>query len=158
MTLGNDLKILIFCGAGNKKWDADIRFRCDLDELLSRLNFADSRISWIRNSCFKERIHGNHLRPVAVIKISDGLPRWQGSRGQQRAHLGPVVPRWALCWPYELCFPTATNLSIDMADLAHSLVCTWTITLLSRVPKLCISCIWWRTYMRIAAEKVTRCY
>ena len=32
------------------------------------------------------------------------IPRWQGSWGQNGAHLGPVSPRWAPFWPHEPCY------------------------------------------------------
>ena len=35
---------------------------------------------------------------------SEYQPREQGSWGQHGAHLGPVGPRWAPCWPYEPCY------------------------------------------------------
>ena len=28
----------------------------------------------------------------------------QGSWGQHEAHLGPTGPRWAPCWPHEICY------------------------------------------------------
>ena len=31
-------------------------------------------------------------------------PRQQASQGQHGAHLGPVGPRWAPCWPHEPCY------------------------------------------------------
>ena len=31
-------------------------------------------------------------------------PRKQSSWGQHGAHLGPVGPRWAPCWPHEPCY------------------------------------------------------
>ena len=31
-------------------------------------------------------------------------PWQQGSWGQHGAHLGPTGPRWAPCWPHELCY------------------------------------------------------
>ena len=31
-------------------------------------------------------------------------PWKQGSWGQHGAHLGPTGPRWAPCWPHELCY------------------------------------------------------
>ena len=31
-------------------------------------------------------------------------PWEQGSWGQHGAHLGPTEPRWAPCWPHELCY------------------------------------------------------
>ena len=32
------------------------------------------------------------------------LPLQQGSWGQHGVHLGPTGPRWAPCWPHELCY------------------------------------------------------
>ena len=32
------------------------------------------------------------------------MPRWQNPWGQHGAHLGPVGPSWAPCWPYEPCY------------------------------------------------------
>ena len=32
------------------------------------------------------------------------IPWLQGSWGQHGAHLGPTGPRWAPCWPHELCY------------------------------------------------------
>ena len=32
------------------------------------------------------------------------IPRSQSSLGQHGAHLGPVGPRWAPCWPHEPCY------------------------------------------------------
>ena len=39
-------------------------------------------------------------------------PWWQGSWGQHGAHLGPTGPRWAPCWPHELCSLGTLNHSI----------------------------------------------
>ena len=33
-----------------------------------------------------------------------GWPWERGSWGQHRADLGPTGPRWAPCWPHELCY------------------------------------------------------
>ena len=35
---------------------------------------------------------------------TENIPRLQGSWGQHGAHVGPVVPRWAPCWPHEPCY------------------------------------------------------
>ena len=43
-----------------------------------------------------------HTLPSGHITGPDG-PRQQGSWGQHGAHLGPVGPRWAPCWPHERC-------------------------------------------------------
>ena len=32
------------------------------------------------------------------------LPWWQGLWGQHGVHPGPTGPRWAPCWPHELCY------------------------------------------------------
>ena len=36
---------------------------------------------------------------------NDNCPWYQGSWGQCGAHLGLRGPRWAPCWPHELCYP-----------------------------------------------------
>ena len=33
--------------------------------------------------------------------------------GQHGAHLGPTGPRWAPCWPHELCYLGKTNWHVD---------------------------------------------
>ena len=38
-----------------------------------------------------------------VSKYPVYTPRKQSSWGQHGAHLGPVGPRWAPCWPHEPC-------------------------------------------------------
>ena len=38
------------------------------------------------------------------IMLTDYSPRLQGSWDQHGAHLGPVSPRWAPCWPHEPCY------------------------------------------------------
>ena len=44
-------------------------------------------------------------RPQAVrLGIKMIVPREQSSWGQHGAHLGPVGPRWAPCWPHEPCY------------------------------------------------------
>ena len=39
-----------------------------------------------------------------MIKGREYIPRYQSSCGQHGAHLGPVGPRWAPCWPHEPCY------------------------------------------------------
>ena len=61
-------------------------------------------------------------------------PREQSSWGQRGAHLGPVGPMWAPCWPHEPRYqvPQQNNDSlklsagrppIDRADLEWGLIC-----------------------------------
>ena len=44
--------------------------------------------------------------PTATIEwiTSEYIPIKQSSWGQHGAHLGPVGPRWTLCWPHEPCY------------------------------------------------------
>ena len=47
----------------------------------------------------------SHRFALLIVKcILVSYPRWQGSSGQYGAHLGPVGPRWAPCWPHEPCY------------------------------------------------------
>ena len=41
---------------------------------------------------------------VIFLYGTGALPREQSSWGQHGAHLGPVGPRWAPCWPHEPCY------------------------------------------------------
>ena len=41
-----------------------------------------------------------HYLPVS----SKSESRYQNSWGQHEAHLGPVGPRWAPCWPHDPCY------------------------------------------------------
>ena len=43
---------------------------------------------------------GHHRWP----QFSCSHPWEQGSWGQHGANLGPTGPRWAPCWPHELCY------------------------------------------------------
>ena len=47
------------------------------------------------------------LLPISsklAVDILNHHPRQQSSWGQHGAHLGPVGPRWAPCWPHEPCY------------------------------------------------------
>ena len=37
-------------------------------------------------------------------------PHSKVHRGQHRAHMGPVGPRWAPCWPHEPCYQWVSSL------------------------------------------------
>ena len=41
---------------------------------------------------------------VPLCGTANRQPWYQGSLGQHGAHLGPVGPRWAPCWPNEPCY------------------------------------------------------
>ena len=40
---------------------------------------------------------------ILFSNIFQQTPLIEGLRGQHGAHLGPTGPRWAPCWPHELC-------------------------------------------------------
>ena len=46
---------------------------------------------------------------------------WQGSWGQHGAHLGPTGPRWAPCWPHELCYLGRVHVAIK----ENRYTCIW---------------------------------
>ena len=48
-------------------------------------------------------LHSNDPSHTYVRTKLAYLPWQQGSWGQHGAHLGPTGPRWAPCWPHELC-------------------------------------------------------
>ena len=42
---------------------------------------------------------------LSYLHIYTGISsRYKGSWGQHGDHLGPTRPRWAPCWPHELCY------------------------------------------------------
>ena len=45
----------------------------------------------------------NFIVPESLI-TNDSILRKQNSWGQHGAHMGPVGPRWAPCWPHEPCY------------------------------------------------------
>ena len=51
--------------------------------------------------------------------------------GQHGAHLGPTGPRWAPCWPHELCYLGKTNWQVD------SLVCSYPSALAMELLQSC---------------------
>ena len=49
-------------------------------------------------------------RGVTINIILDGvITTLIGSWGQHGAHLGPTGPRWAPCWPHDLCYLGTTD-------------------------------------------------
>ena len=51
--------------------------------------------------------------------------RWQGSCGQHGAHMGPVGPSWAPCWPHKLLSVKIRKPSISryLTDSLHGKDC-----------------------------------
>ena len=50
-------------------------------------------------------------------------PRYQGSLGQHGAHLGPVCPRWAPCWPHEPCYQGFQTTYHELMDTGRCMHC-----------------------------------
>ena len=64
--------------------------------------------SWPGTCCY---IYQQAFSKVLIIRIYIVMISWfqdhpkqQSSWGQHGAHLGPVGPRWAPCWPHEPCY------------------------------------------------------
>ena len=75
------------------------------------LNFTDL-YSWWYNWQYVCVGSSDHSAPVR--------PPQQGSWGQHGDHLGPVVPRWAPCWPHEPSYlGQAMNWANVQRDLWH---------------------------------------
>ena len=56
--------------------------------------------------CCREciRPHQNNPKLLPIVNMEQKDPWQQGSWGQHGAHMGPTGPRWAPCWPHELCY------------------------------------------------------
>ena len=50
-------------------------------------------------------------------------PWQQGSWGQHGAHLRPTGPRWAPCWPHELCYLGPLFQEVGGAEMKLSVFC-----------------------------------
>ena len=64
-----------------------------------------------------------HLLSVSCYGYTVWLSRWQSSWGQYGAHLGPVGPRWAPCWPHESCYRGPG--SVVWGSLYHATTTLW---------------------------------
>ena len=70
---------------------------------------------WLGTSC--QGICSHHVGARKWSELTGNQhPRYQGSWGPNGAHLGPVVPRWAPCWPHEPCYQGYWSLN-TMADI-----------------------------------------
>ena len=67
----------------------------------------------------------------------------QCSWDQHGAHLGPTGPRWAQCWPHELCFVRVILQSV--VDSPHKGTILWTgdVSFVVRLNKLLSSWFFW---------------
>ena len=65
-------------------------------------NETDSETSNSINSINGHFFEGRHTSAVRFVAPIN--PRQQSSWGQHGAHLGPVGPRWAPCWPHGPCY------------------------------------------------------
>ena len=73
--------------------------------------------------------------------------------GQHGAHLGPVGPRWAPCWPYEPCYQglsySSRTLCLGRVDVQNG----WNITLRGFLPAIVIN---YCNMTHVGAHTVTR--
>ena len=51
--------------------------------------------------------------------IDKAIPDSKVHGGQHGAHLGPVGPRWAPCWPHEPCYQRCHNRTVKLYYLGH---------------------------------------
>ena len=65
-------------------------------------------------SCGKQCIIRNHWQPDC--RMETALPWYQDSWGQHGAHLWTTGPRWAPCWPHELCYLGNFFVCTSLAD------------------------------------------
>ena len=56
--------------------------------------------------------------------------------GQHGAHLGPTGPRWAACWPLELCYP---GQSVWLFSLCNRSIANWILVALCHRRQIRIS-------------------
>ena len=73
-----------------------------------------------------------------------------GSWGQNGAHLGPTGPRWAPCWPHELCYLGDTNVQsrcdsiVNASEITTTAGCdAWECTGNAQQRKHCRSSYFW---------------
>ena len=57
---------------------------------------------WVVHVTFVWSVY--HVDSELLADHRSSLPKWQSSWGQHGAHLGPVGPSWAPCWPHEPCY------------------------------------------------------
>ena len=87
-----------------------------LDQQLYSRQLSSAPPSWSRLMCAWKFAYPNF--PTSYVPSHFLLwcsctkprqhPKYQGSWGQHGAHLGPVGPRWASCWPHEPCYRDGT--------------------------------------------------
>ena len=84
-------------------------------------------------------VYGCLLVPI-VVYLNKVCPWWQGSWGQHGAHLEPTGPRWAPCWPHELCYLgchllkgnfTENTKDINEWNAFQNANCTFEVTIIS---------------------------
>ena len=94
---------------------------------------------------FPSFIHNWHALPDSKIH---GANVGQGSCGQHGAHLGPGGPRWAPCWPHELCYLGCLPWRCDMCCVQRLTNVLSVLLLYS--PGLCVilDYILWSYYLR----------
>ena len=100
--------------------------------LLDRGHVHTGQFDW--DCCFITVMSGNNGEHWEYREIS-----LQGSWGQHAAHLGPAGPRWAPCWPHELCY-----LGYKCCALCHALFCTTLCGLVTSYGDIDLDKLWLR--------------
>ena len=112
-------------------WRKTMYFHLDFTNVLSKGLIRQSTLEWRRTGDRPLHIAARSMRPqLQTYMFYQGMyyksfatiqwcytsvmasktphnhppPWYQGSWGQHGAHLGPTGPRWAPCWPHELCY------------------------------------------------------
>ena len=64
---------------------------------------------------YKGTVHRKYKNiTISMVPVRKGRLEHGSSWGQHGAHLGPVGPRWAPCWPHEPCYH---GIYVEMAVL-----------------------------------------
>ena len=86
------------------RFSLPIRFRVRIPEFLTEY-VSMYRWIWDRtyNTLLSDSMMAKFTRSFNTAKLIMNYPWQQGSQDQHGAHLGPIGPRWAPCWPHDLC-------------------------------------------------------
>ena len=84
---------------------------------------------------FKENQLWQNRATCLINLVSWKLPQIARFMGQHGAHLGPVGPRWALCWPHEPCYKGQSyalwvSIVCIFGKNYHFIIVLWRITTL----------------------------
>ena len=90
-------------------------FVCIRSSILVYMHVKPISLYTLRNKDFTCYVQKNMDLEHLTIN-SQKRPDFKGHRGQHGAHLGPVGPRWAPCWPHEPCYQGACMNVVRYSD------------------------------------------